>query len=509
MRRFPEWLLAGVLLLMWAPLQAQHGVWTAGATVTFPVGKADIRPTYMQNQAQLRRLDTLVNAFRMNIDSVSVVAFASPEGRFERNVELSQLRAQAMTAYLHKTYQDVQFGHIQEFAGGPDYQGLSAQILEDEKLPYREEVLDLVQNWGGHPEKAFQKLTALRGGVPYKYIYKKHLPWLRNATTIFIHFNKSVSIYEEPEQGGAPLQEPVAVEQARDTVAQVERITNVPVTRMEETTVAIKDTPVKTTVAQPEQPKGGRSILFPTSVTKRQVMPPTAVSDGKFIAPPVPVVSEWTPEEEEPEEEKVSAKKESRRERREKPAKPAKPAKSVKSVKEEPVFQSSDWPVVGIYTNVLFDAMTAANVGVHFSFNPHWDIEAQYIFPWWKNRDRKFALQVQHLNLGARYYFRTQDPLSGWFVSAGIGGGIYDIAPWGNGVQGWEAQVSLGGGYSWRLGKNWRLEASAAVGPVYTAYDTYEHEAGGIFKTTSARRILASPTNLQLSVIYLIPLGKR
>lgn len=481
MRRFPEWLLAGVLLLMWAPLQAQHGVWTAGATVTFPVGKADIRPTYMQNQAQLRRLDTLVNAFRMNIDSVSVVAFASPEGRFERNVELSQLRAQAMTAYLHKTYQDVQFGHIQEFAGGPDYQGLSAQILEDEKLPYREEVLDLVQNWGGHPEKAFQKLTALRGGVPYKYIYKKHLPWLRNATTIFIHFNKSVSIYEEPEQGGAPMQEPVAVEQARDTVAQVERITNVPVTRMEETTVAIKDTPVKTTVA-----------LFPTSVTKRQVMPPTATSDATFIAPPVPVESKWNPDDEQEEWQPAP-----KRERREKPVKEKKPQESI------------GWPVVGIYTNVLFDAVTAANIGLHFTVSPHWDIEAQYIFPWWKNRDRKFALQVQHLNLGARYYFRTQDPLSGWFVSAGIGGGIYDIAPWGNGVQGWEAQVSLGGGYSWRLGKNWRLEASAAVGPVYTAYDTYEHEAGGIFKTTSVRRILASPTNLQLSVIYLIPLGKR
>lgn len=481
MRRFPEWLLAGVLLLMWAPLQAQHGVWTAGATVTFPVGKADIRPTYMQNQAQLRRLDTLVNAFRMNIDSVSVVAFASPEGRFERNVELSQLRAQAMTAYLHKTYQDVQFGHIQEFAGGPDYQGLSAQILEDEKLPYREEVLDLMQNWGGHPEKAFQKLTALRGGVPYKYIYKKHLPWLRNATTIFIHFNKSVSIYEEPEQGGAPMQEPVAVEQARDTVAQVERITNVPVTRMEETTVAIKDTPVKTTVA-----------LFPTSVTKRQVMPPTATSDATFIAPPVPVESKWNPDDEQEEWQPAP-----KRERREKPVKEKKPQESI------------GWPVVGIYTNVLFDAVTAANIGLHFTVSPHWDIEAQYIFPWWKNRDRKFALQVQHLNLGARYYFRTQDPLSGWFVSAGIGGGIYDIAPWGNGVQGWEAQVSLGGGYSWRLGKNWRLEASAAVGPVYTAYDTYEHEAGGIFKTTSVRRILASPTNLQLSVIYLIPLGKR
>lgn len=504
MRRFPEWLLAGVLLLMWAPLQAQHGVWTAGATVTFPVGKADIRPTYMQNQAQLRRLDTLVNAFRMNIDSVSVVAFASPEGRFERNVELSQLRAQAMTAYLHKTYQDVQFGHIQEFAGGPDYQGLSAQILEDEKLPYREEVLDLVQNWGGHPEKAFQKLTALRGGVPYKYIYKKHLPWLRNATTIFIHFNKSVSIYEEPEQGGAPMQEPVAVEQARDTVAQVERITNVPVTRMEETTVAIKDTPVKTTVAQPEQPKEGRSILFPTSVTKRQVMPPTATSDATFIAPPVPVESEWNPDDEQ-EEWQPAPKRERRREREARP----KRERREKPVKEKKPQESIGWPVVGIYTNVLFDAVTAANIGLHFTVSPHWDIEAQYIFPWWKNRDRKFALQVQHLNLGARYYFRTQDPLSGWFVSAGIGGGIYDIAPWGNGVQGWEAQVSLGGGYSWRLGKNWRLEASAAVGPVYTAYDTYEHEAGGIFKTTSARRILASPTNLQLSVIYLIPLGKR
>ena len=100
-------------------------------------------------------------------------------------------------------------------------------------------------------------------------------------------------------------------------------------------------------------------------------------------------------------------------------------------------------------TNLLYDAVTAANVSLDIPLGKHMDLTANFMFPWWKDRSKDFAFQIVHLDLGARYYFKgweqpDQRVFNGWFVSGSAGLGYYDIAPWGGRCPGRRNQVFAG-----------------------------------------------------------------
>lgn len=179
---------------------AQHAKHSTEITVFFRVNSSNIDLGYFGNAESLTSLDKTIDMFRMNIDSVSIVAYASPEGNFAYNVALSSKRAAAMHNFLVNRYNDVDFKNIKEVVGGPDFDGLSRRIEADTQVPYRKEVLDIVRNWGSDPVATFRKLKALRNGVPYNYISYHYLPWLRTATTVIFHYNASVSLYKEQNQ---------------------------------------------------------------------------------------------------------------------------------------------------------------------------------------------------------------------------------------------------------------------------------------------------------------------
>ena len=191
--------LCTVLLMASVIGRAQHASKSTEVTVFFRVNSTVIDLGYFGNAEALQKLDKTIDIFRMNIDSVSIVAYASPEGNFQYNQWLSANRAAAMRKLLVEKYGDVDFKSIKEIVGGPDFDGLTRKIEADPNVPYREEVLEIVRNWGNEPVATFKALRALRGGKPYNYISYKYLPWLRTATTVIFHYNASVSLYKEPD----------------------------------------------------------------------------------------------------------------------------------------------------------------------------------------------------------------------------------------------------------------------------------------------------------------------
>ena len=183
------------------------------------------------------------------------------------------------------------------------------------------------------------------------------------------------------------------------------------------------------------------------------------------------------------------------------------------AVTEEPKveLQVKGTALFGVGTNLLFDAVTGVNASVDIPVGKHWDITADLIFPWWKNRNNNLAFQLLHLDVGARYYFkpwenRSQDVLRGWFASASAGAGYYDFALWNpNGVQGEELKLSVGGGYTWALGDWWRLTAELGIGPVFTKYRIYEAETPDRLVVTDQRsNVFLRPTTAKISLTYLL-----
>ena len=199
-RYFIGILSATVMVLFGVTASAQHASRQTEVTVFFRTSSHTIEKTYFGNTEALNKLDKTIDIFRMNIDSVTIVAYASPDGNVAYNTALSARHAASMHKYLNTKYPDVDFKNVKEIVGGPDFDGLTRKIEADSKVPYRREVLEIVRNWGSNPDATFRKLRTLRNGVPFNYIRYHYLPWLRTATTVIFHYNASISLYKEQQE---------------------------------------------------------------------------------------------------------------------------------------------------------------------------------------------------------------------------------------------------------------------------------------------------------------------
>ena len=198
----------------------------------------------------------------------------------------------------------------------------------------------------------------------------------------------------------------------------------------------------------------------------------------------------------------------------EEPVKPVTQEPVTEPVKESEIVSKTtkqQTVLFGVGTNLLFDAVSGVNVSLDIPVGKHWDITADYIFPWWKDRSKSFAFQLAHIDLGARYYFkpwerRDQNVMRGWFASASVGAGYYDFAHWNpTGVQGEEIKLSLGGGYTWALSPWWRLTAELGVGPVFSQYRIYNAESPDrLVVQEDTRNVFLRPTQAKLSLTYLL-----
>ena len=167
-----------------------------------------------------------------------------------------------------------------------------------------------------------------------------------------------------------------------------------------------------------------------------------------------------------------------------------------------------------IKTNMLFDAALTPNLEVErwFGKNNRFSVMAEVWFPWyvWKSNSRSY--EVLNVGLEGRYWFAKSKkypnrPITGWFVGAYAAGGKYDLEWKSKGYQGEYTSLGLSVGYTWRIGRNFNLEASVAGGWVSGPYRYYE----GRFDDThliwqyNANLSYFGPTKAKLSLVYLWP----
>lgn len=161
-----------------------------GVSVRFPVAKTVLDPDFLSNSKSLKDIE---NAIRMVLDdewaelgSIDIAGYASPEGNTRQNQQLSVGRAEALKAYIMD-----KFGFSEDrfnvTAGGEDWSGLRA-LVADSDMPYRNEVLDIIDNVP--QEKRQARLKALASGRPYKSMLDVLYPQLRDACYISVWFSE-------------------------------------------------------------------------------------------------------------------------------------------------------------------------------------------------------------------------------------------------------------------------------------------------------------------------------
>lgn len=163
-------------------------------TVYFRQGSSVLDMNYRQNGERFRRFIENVEALQRVYSNEYIVdvdfhAAASPEGPFGLNERLATQRMEAMSKLIHSALSGadsaVDVANISE-----DWAGLYKMVEHDPDVPYRDEALTIIydggKNWYDGAEDRERKLKKLRGGKPWRYIYKHFLPDLR-AVRVLIH----------------------------------------------------------------------------------------------------------------------------------------------------------------------------------------------------------------------------------------------------------------------------------------------------------------------------------
>ena len=118
--------------------------------LAFPVGSAAIVDTLSGNAAQLMKtgvvLERLFGQLEFTVDSISVTAFASPEGGAAMNRELSRRRAQTLSNYLKERFpDDAGLDTLVAIrSAGEDWTRLREMVHGDSLIRNRERILELI-----------------------------------------------------------------------------------------------------------------------------------------------------------------------------------------------------------------------------------------------------------------------------------------------------------------------------------------------------------------------------
>ena len=105
------------------------------AFIDFPVNRTEIHESYRNNTAELNKILATIDAIRNDADTrilaVTIKGYASPEGPYERNVELSKGRTETLKEYVRRQY-SFPDGLLSTDYEPEDWQGLERYVAHSE-----------------------------------------------------------------------------------------------------------------------------------------------------------------------------------------------------------------------------------------------------------------------------------------------------------------------------------------------------------------------------------------
>ncbi len=158
--------------------------------VYFRLDEKNIDEMHMSNSEAFNRLDNILEDVNMlsELDTLTIIATSSPEGECKYNLKLAQARVLNLKQTLVSRYPILEIATILEDAYVVDWHELKRYIEADYNMPWRDEVLKII-NQGRGVESI--KLKQLKDGESWRYIKKNVLPYFRNGD-IFIRLRIKV-----------------------------------------------------------------------------------------------------------------------------------------------------------------------------------------------------------------------------------------------------------------------------------------------------------------------------
>lgn len=150
--------------------------------------KSEFDQTYLTNSETAAHIKNyLINSPR--IDSITIYAWASPEGAYLHNVKLSQRRAKTAKQFLLSHSPDsakLNAGKIKISPLAENWLGLEVMVNENYRRHDRQKVLNILRDKTIGDETRKWRLQQLDGGYTWRYMLRHYMPKLRTATWICV-----------------------------------------------------------------------------------------------------------------------------------------------------------------------------------------------------------------------------------------------------------------------------------------------------------------------------------
>lgn len=174
--------------------------------VYFRMGSRQFEPSYKDNRVSI---DRFVNKVREaaeagDLESVTVRAYASPEGGEKLNLSIAQSRSDVIADYIAER-SGVSRDIITAEPGEIAWDELRRMVAVTPDVPSRDELLNIIDNtpiWvydanGKLIDSRKNRLMALANGNPYRWIYANLFPELRSAVAVSFHSSKPQPVTDE------------------------------------------------------------------------------------------------------------------------------------------------------------------------------------------------------------------------------------------------------------------------------------------------------------------------
>lgn len=159
---------------------------TYAAHLNYKVARYELLRDFGNNNQVLNEADKIVSEIRndnnLTIQTLTITGYASPEGNYNSNMELSKNRAFSFVNYLVKNH-NLAESLMKTDWKGEDWEGLRKSVAAS-SLTDRDAVVRIIdENYDITRRK--QQLQALNGGATYRTLLKDYYPALRrNEYTI-------------------------------------------------------------------------------------------------------------------------------------------------------------------------------------------------------------------------------------------------------------------------------------------------------------------------------------
>ncbi len=170
------------------------------AFVTFVVNRTELKPTYMNNTAELNKIIRSIDYVRNDTDAtitrVHIKGYASPEGPYGNNVRLATGRTETLRQYVRDLYSFPDTTITSSFEP-EDWAGLRSYVKDSMNfdIKHRAEILDIIDG----PLDPDSKDHALKREYPadYAVILKQIYPWLRHSDYTVTYSIKTYTTLDE------------------------------------------------------------------------------------------------------------------------------------------------------------------------------------------------------------------------------------------------------------------------------------------------------------------------